>query len=295
MVSENADKVIKKEQFKRMTFTSSKKYFCSKGELTLTSKGLLIDCEGNWSRFLPFSRFSFESWGENLEVYDLYYHKLRFRFMVDKPKEWEKAIQAILYEQVRRNYRSFETSITEAIETGETRFEKELKKLFDINPKALKDLHKNVRKEMDEYESKNIRFNLEVQDKLEKVKDQKLKAFMVAHIYVAWYEWLKNLLYKIHKAKLGKGPDNDNELLKFLEDYPSLKHRMDTSEWGMNPNQMRNCVAHERFFFDYKTGELVFMARKEKRVRLIELRFRIRPMIYFYFSILDHLRNAEKS
>lgn len=279
MVTQN--EVIKRDALKGTTFTSSKKYFCSKGELILTPKDLTIVCKDNWSLSLPLHKFRFEALGENLEVYDRYYGRLRFRLAIDEPKEWEKTIQAIVYEEVRREFHR------------EIDLKGELKRLLTLNQDVLKDLLKHVQKDMDEYQRRNIQFNLEIHDRAEKVKDRKLKAFLVAHIYVAWYEWVKNLLYKIHKAKLGKGPKDDNELLKFLEDYPSLKHYMDTSDWGMNPNQIRNCVAHERFFFDYKTGELVFMARKEKRVRLFDLRVQIRPMIHFYFSLLEYLSKSE--
>jgi hypothetical protein len=280
MVSEDAEVPIKKATFRRMTFASSKKYFCSKVELILTSKNFTIVCKNHWALSLPLHKFRFESLGENLEVYDNYYGRLRFRLAINGPEEWAKAIQAIKYEEVRRIFYL------------KPDLEGELKRLLTLNPDALKDLLRHVRKEMDEYQRRNIQFNLEIQDKTEKVQDRKLKAFMIAHIYVAWYEWVKNLLYKIHKAKMGKGPKDDNELLKFLENYPSLKHYMDTSDWGMNPNQIRNCIAHERFFFDYKTGELLFMAGKEKRVRLFDLRGQIRPMIHFYFSFLDYLRKC---
>jgi len=77
-----------------MTFASAKSYSCSKGELTLTSRSLSIDCENRWSKVLPISQFRFEVWGENLDVYD-YYGKLRFRFAFDESEEWNKAFQTI--------------------------------------------------------------------------------------------------------------------------------------------------------------------------------------------------------
>lgn len=78
--------------------------------------------------------------------------------------------------------------------------------------------------------------------------------------------------------------------MKFLDGYPSWKVSLDTKEWGIRANQIRNCVSHEKFYFDYKTSELVFMAKKEKRVRLRDIRFKIYPMASFYATLLDSLK-----
>jgi len=279
---EESEKIIKRDVFKGLTFASAKKYSCRKGKLTLTSRGLLIDCEHSWSRLLPISRFSFEVWDDNLDVSD-HYGKLRFRFTVDNPEEWNEAIRNMIWKR-------FSGVLTDARER-QRRMPAELKKLFDIEHEALKKLYRETRKEAEEYERKNIRFNLEIQDQLRKVKNRKLKAFIVAHSYVAWYEWIKKLLYKIHKAKLGKGPANDNELMKFLDDYPSLKSFLDKPEWEIRPNQIRNCVSHESFFFDYKASELVFMMRKEKRILLRDLWVGIFPIANLYGILLRSLED----
>ena len=166
----------------------------------------------------------------------------------------------------------------------------ELKKLLDISPEALKKLYAALRKERVQFERQNIPFNLDIHGLLKGVKSRKLKAFIVVHNYVAWYEWTKRLLYKIYKAKLGKGPKNDEELMKFLDEYPTWKVFMVTRGWEIRANQIRNCVAHEKFYFDYKNSELVFMVKKEKRVRLLELELKISSMSEFYAILLKSLR-----
>lgn len=84
------------------------------------------------------------------------------------------------------------------------------------------------------------------------MKDRKLKAFLIAHSYVAWYEWTKKLLEKVFKANKGVGPKDDKELLNYLDEYPYLRKSLDTTKWGIRANRIRNCVSHELFYFDYK-------------------------------------------
>lgn len=280
-MTQQSEKVVKKGAFKGLAYSSAKRYACNKGGLTLTTKNLLINCKGSWSKAFPISEIRLEAWDENLEVHDIWYGKLLFRFVVDKPKEWETAFQSVNKQLVRETM--------SRLHEMERKRPAELKNLFDMEPKALKKLYEDTQKERQEYERKNIRFNLDIQSRLEKVKNRELRAFIVAHSYVAWYEWTKNLLYRIYKAKFGKGPANDNELMNFLDNYPSWKALLDTPEWEIRPNQIRNCVAHERFYFDYKKAQLVFMAKKEKRVRLRDLKVKILPMSNFYATLLRSL------
>lgn len=167
---------------------------------------------------------------------------------------------------------------------------KELRKLFEISPSALEKLYYDILGKGGQFESKNIQFNLEIQGLLEKVKIRKIQAYIVAHSYVAWYEWIKNFLNKIYKTKLGKGPKNDDELIKFLEGYPSWKYSFDTTKWGIKPNQIRNCISHEKFWFDYRHSQIVFMTKKEKRVPLRYLRRHINSMSHFYATLLRSLK-----
>ncbi len=280
-MTQKNEKVIKKGAFK-VAYSSAKRYTCEKGELILSTKTLSINCEGSWSKAFSIIEIRLEAWEENLEVHDTWYGKLLFKLIVDEPKEWEEAFDKVKNEWVME--------IWKRANEEEKKRPTELKKLLDISPRALKKLYDDTRKERLQFERKNIRFNLDIQRLLGRVKNRKLKAFIVAHSYVAWYEWTKRLLYKIHKAKFGKGPTNDNELMKFLDDYPSWKGYLDTTEWGIQANQIRNCVSHERFYFDYKTSELVFMVKKEKRVRLRDMRVKILPMSHFYATLLSSLR-----
>ena len=279
---QQSEKLVKKGDFKSIPYSSAKKYACKKGKLTLTTKNLLINCEGSWSKSFPIEKIRLEAYRRNLEVYDIWYGRLLFKLNIDEPEEWEKAFSKVTLVWVK-----------EEMERTREKAKKrptELKKLLDISPEVLRKLYNDLRKERLQFEGKNIRFNLDIQRLLKRVKNRKLEAFIIAHSYVAWYEWTKRLLYKIYKAKFGRGPINDEELMKFLEDdIPSWKALFDTSEWGIKANQIRNCVSHEKFYFDYKPSELVFMVKKEKRVRLRELRIKILPMSDFYDTILSSL------
>lgn len=63
---------------------------------------------------------------------------------------------------------------------------------------------------------------------------------------------------------------------------------LDTREWGIEANQIRNCVTHEKFYFDYKPSEIVFIVKinKEKRIRLRELQTVLYPMLHLHSTIL---------
>ena len=278
------EKLVKRGVFKGLAYSSVKRYTCEKGELILTTENLCINCEGSWTKTFPNEEIRLETWRGTLEVRDFWYGKLRFKLIIDEPEKWKETFDKMRFKKSIEAYKRL-------YEEAEKR-PKELEKLLDLSPKALRRLYDDTQKERQQYERKNIRFNLDIQMSwlYNGVKNRKLKAFIVAHSYVAWYEWTKRLLSKIYKAKFGKGPRNDEELMKFLEDCPSLKGFLDTTEWGIRANQIRNCVSHEKFYFDYKPSELVFMAKKEKRIRLRDLKTKILPMSHFYVTLLDSLK-----
>ena len=282
MIKQN-EKVIKKGIFKGIAYSSAKKYTCEKGELILTPKNLLINCKGSWSKTFSIREIRLEAWDENLEVRYRWYSKLVFKLIVDNPEEWLDAFREVSSEYFRKRL--------ESIWEANRKRPEELKKLFDISPQALKKLYDNTRKERMRFRIKNIEFNLEIQRLVRTFKNRKLKAFTIAHSYVAWYEWTKTLLYKIYKAKFGKGPKDDEQLMNFLDDYPSWKALLDTKEWGIGANQIRNCVAHEKFYYDYKHSELVFIIKekKEKRVRLRDLEIKVIPISNLYLTLLRSL------
>lgn len=158
-----------------------------------------------------------------------------------------------------------------------------------MTPEALKKLWNATLEDRMQFRNRNIGFNLEIQRLAGDLRNRKLKAFIVAHSYVAWYEWTKGLLYRIFKAKLGNGPKSDKELREFLDSYPSLRV-LNTEEWEIEANQIRNCVAHEKFYFDYKSSNLVFVVEeKEKRIRLRELELKLGSISHTYGELLDCL------
>jgi hypothetical protein len=273
------EKVVKKGIFKGITYPSFKKYACDRGELTLTSKHLSINCEGKWKKTFQNWEIQLKAYDRILEIRGIWYNTLLFRLIVDGPEEWLKTFQKIRFEDVQKEFESEEWK----------KRPEEWKKLFDINPKALKKIHDDIQKEMTQFRRKNLRFNLEIQRLVRILKHGNLKTYIVAHSYVAWYEWTKGLLSKIYKAKFGRGPENDEELIKFLSGYPSLGI-LDTEEWEIKANQIRNCVAHERFHYDYRHSEIVFIVNgKEKRIRLREIESRLRFISRTYWKLLQFI------
>jgi len=69
------EKVVKKGVFKRIAYSSYKRYTCEKGELILTTENLSINCEGRWTKTFSNREIRLETWGENLEVRDFWYSK----------------------------------------------------------------------------------------------------------------------------------------------------------------------------------------------------------------------------
>lgn len=281
-VMQHYKKVVKKGSFK-IAYSRAKKYACEKGDLILTPRNLIMKCKGSWSKIFPIEEVGFEVKDKKLEIYESWYGKPLFRLVLDEPEKWVHEFDKLSSKWIQKVYEN-------GLEVARKRPE-ELKKLLDIDRDALRKLYNDIRKER-LFRIKNFKFNFEIQWLARHLKNRKLKAFIIAHSYVAWYERTKQLLYKIYKAKFGKGPKNDGELLRFLDDYPSWKVLLDTERWGIKSNQIRNCVAHEKFYYDYKPSEIVFIVKinKEKRIRLRELQIVLYPMLHLHSTILGSVR-----
>jgi len=285
--------VMKKGSFKVIN-SSAKRYACKKGELILTSESLSINCGDSWSRTIPIEELDLEAHDGKLKIYFGYYRTRFLKLIVDDPEGWLEC-----FKEVKSQYFG---NVIERMYLMEIERPKELQKLLDMKPEALRRLYNNISKELKPFETKSIRFILDIYKMSSargRISNRKLRAFIIAHCYVAFYERTKRLLYKIYKAKFGKGPKNDEELMKFLDDYPSWKFLLDTSKWGIKPNQVRNCVSHGKFYFDYKNSVFVFMVKKEKRIPLRELRRMVIPISHLYSSvtrsIVEKVRKIENS
>lgn len=276
------ERIVKKGIFKNVAYSSVKKHLGDSGELVLTPKSLVANFRTNSSRAFSVKEIRVEASIQNLEVYDFWYGRLLLRLIMEDAVQWAKEFQGMQNKDLQISMKGFwERNM---------RRPEELKKLFDMPTETLKRLYDDTRKERLQFRIRNIRFNLDVQELAWHQRNRKLKSFIVAHCYVAWYEWTKGLLYKIYKAKLGKGPRNDEELIEFLSDYPSLGV-LSTKGWDIKANQIRNCVAHEKFYFDYKSSNLVFIVKnKERRIRLRELESKFASISHTYIELLDCLK-----
>lgn len=268
--------VMRKGSFKLIN-SSPKRYACNKGELTLTSKNLSINCEGSWSETFPIEELDLEAHERKLEIRFGYYRTRFLKLIVDDPESWVECFKEVASEYFTQ----------EVLRIHQVRIERteELEKLLDMKPKALSRLYYDISKEWKPFETKSIRFIFDMYEMSRGISSRKLRAFIIAHCYLAFYERTKRLLYKIYKAKFGKGPKDDKELMSFLDDYPSWKSLLDTSRWRIKPNQIRNCVSHGEFYYDYKHSEFVFMVKKEKRIPLRELQRIVLPMLHLYSSV----------
>lgn len=284
------NEVMKKGSFK-VVDSSAKRYACKKGELILTSKSLSINCEGSWSRTIPIEEPEFEAHNGKLEIRFGFYGTHFLKLIVDDPEGWVECFKNVVSQWFH--------TVMERYALMEIERPKELEKLLDMKPEALRRLYADVSKEWKPFETKSIRFILDMYDLSGRISNRKLRAFLIAHCYVAFYERTKRLFYRIYRAKCGKGPKNDEELMKFLDDYPSWKILLDTSKWGIKPNQVRNCISHGKFYYDYRSSNFVFIVKKEKRIPLRELWRIILPMTHLYSSvtrsIIEKVRRGENS
>jgi hypothetical protein len=269
------------EAIKRGSFevidSSAKARFHKKGDLVLTSENLSINCEGNWSKTIPIGEFDLETHDGKLEIR---FGPSRTNFLtlvIADPEKWVEYGKEVeshwLYDYMER------------VDLMEIERPKELDKLLNMKPEALRKLYNDISKEYNPFQTRSIRFILDMYTTSRNIKNRKLRAFIIAHCYVAFYERTKRLLSKIYKAKFGKGPKNDERLMEFLDNYPSWKFLLDTSEWGIKPNQARNCISHGKFYFDYRNSVFVFMVEKEKRIPLRDLWRIAVPMAHLYSSV----------
>jgi len=281
-MAEVEEKIIRQGLIERTVFSCAKKYSHGKGELILTKERLSIKFQGLPLKTYPFSNIYLKTCDNStLEIGNMRYNRLLFKFIIEKATEWEKSYNEIWSEILKKCHRDFIYS--------QLHFDEEIRNLLDMPKVTLQNLLIEILKERMQLDTKNMKFTLEIQGFLRKTKNRKIRAFLAVHSYTAAYEWVKKLLYKIHKAKYGKAPKDDAELMSFLDDYPSIKRLMDTSKWGMKSNQIRNCVAHQRFYFDYRSSELVFCLNKEVRVWLKDIEIIIFPMANLYSSIIRSL------
>jgi hypothetical protein len=202
IMSEDGEEEIRKGSFQKVAFSSAKKLTCDEGELTLTPERLSINCKRSWSRSFSIRDIRLEAWETNLEVYDFGYGKLLFRLIVNDAGEWEKTF--------RKLTSKYYAEIWKELEERQRKKPEELNKLFEVKPEILGKILGEIRKERLHFGEKNIDFVLKVQGLVETTNDRKLQAFILAHCYIAWYEWTKACFIKFTRGNSGK----DQEMMK---------------------------------------------------------------------------------
>jgi hypothetical protein len=266
-------KVLKKGAFGGVKYACAKKYKCNEGELVLTQKDFTVNCRGNWSKVFRIDEVQFEVLDNCLEVRTIWYNKLVFTLLVDKPEEWKEALDKLRSDSLNK-------LVVDTFEREQNR-KAEIDSLLQMDHPKIQSLYRKIRRH-GQFDFKNIQFIGDIYNLFKRTKNRKLQAFIIAHCYVACYEWTKKLFYEIYKAKVGKGPANDEELKDFLANYPTWNFlTMDT--WDIRANAIRNCVAHEKFYYDYQNSDIVLVVNgKEKRLKLIEMRLELIQLFNFY-------------
>ena len=127
--------------------------------------------------------------------------------------------------------------------------------MYPIHPKSLLYFAK-LTFEVKELDSKSILS-----------KYPSVSAHLVAHLYKTLYEYIKPILLQMYKAKFGKATNNSKELLTIFAGYSTLENLLQEKIQNIRANQIRNCIAHENYYFDYSDSSFVFLIH-EKEVRI---------------------------
>lgn len=250
--------IIKSGSFDKVIY-SSDKVADFPGELVLTINHLYIKSR-RWSSAFFFDAIQMEERNGLLAIMKNS-GRVLFKLQVKNAKEWQEISLKLFKKKVEIIWLELELSQATPVDFSN---------LLDVGVERIKKMY--YKRQQNSVLKHNINFNISIMELLRNQKNRKLKSYMLAHSFATWYEWTKTRLNEIYKCKFGKGPMNDEELLKFMEQYPKLHPFAIFNEaYGINANQIRNCIAHEKYFFDYKNNELVFVFNRECRISLRDL------------------------
>jgi hypothetical protein len=248
--------IIKKGSFERYIFSDTGQSMESTGELLLTRDNFYIQSREGWRQELVFDSINVCEENGYLSIQkDL--GGLSIKLDVDDAKGWVEACRELALKKLEMQQVELELSFLS--------IPMQFNDFLNFNQASIFKLYKKRRM----LNQKNAEFNLKIVSALRSVENRWLKAYIIAHSFATWYEWTRSLLKDVYKYKTGKRPKSDDELLAYMNQFPRLNPFNNfTKKIGLNVNQIRKCIAAEKYYYDYKSNELIFTHKKEFRVSL---------------------------
>ncbi len=249
--------VLKKGTFNRILFSDEKQYTDSTGEIILTKDKLIIQSKAGWTRELFFDNINIIEEKEYLIV-QKNLGGVIFKLSVDNAKSWaetskELALKKMNIQQVEMELSFLSTPM-------------QFNDLLNFNQKSIYKMYAKKKRLLNQ---KNAEFNLKIISSLRSIDNKWLKAYIIAHSFGTWYDWTIDHLKDIYRYKNSKGPRNDEELLAYMNQFPRLTPFNNfMMQIGIKASQIRRCIAKEKYYYDYKSNELVFTNKKEFRVKI---------------------------
>lgn len=251
------DSALKKGVFYRILYSDDSKYADSEGEIILTRDQLYLQSKAGWMETFVFDSISiFEENGSLVVQKGL--GGVILKLAVDDAADWAETCKQLALKKMEMQQVELELSFLS--------IPMQFNDFLNFNQASVYKMYVKRGRLLNQ---KNAEFNLKIVSSTRGIENRWLKAYVVAHSFATWYEWTRDLLKDIYKYKTGRKPKSDEQLLAYMNQFPRLNpFNSFTKQIGLNANQIRKCIAHEKYYFDYKSGELVFTNKKEFRVAL---------------------------
>jgi hypothetical protein len=248
---------LKKGTFDRILYSDNEKFADSVGEIVLTRDYLYLQSSAGWNEKFVFDNINVIEENGHLLIQKSLGGTL-LKLSVDNAESWMEACKQLTLKKMEMQQVELELSFLS--------IPMQFNDFLNFNQSSI---YKMYVKKGRLLSQKNAEFNLKIVSSTRNIENRWLKAYIIAHSFATWYEWTKDLLKDIYKYKTGKKPKSDEELLGYMNQFPRLNPFNNfTKQIGLNANQIRKCIAHEKYYFDYKNSELVFNNKKEFRVAL---------------------------
>jgi hypothetical protein len=249
--------ILKKGTFNRILFSDDKQYTDSTGEIILTKDKLIIQSNAGWTRELVFDNINVIEEKEYLIIQKNLGGTI-FKLSVDNAKSWAEASKDLALKKMNIQQVELELSFLST--------PMQFNDLLSFNQKSIYKMYAKKKRLLNQ---KNAEFNLKIVSSLRNIDDKWLKAYIIAHSFATWYEWTIGQLKDIYRYKNSKGPKNDEDLLAYMNQFPRLNpFNIFMKQIGINASQIKRCIAKEKYYYDYKSNELVFTNKKEFKVKI---------------------------
>jgi hypothetical protein len=249
--------ILKKGTFQRILFSDDKQYTDSTGEILLTKDQLLLQSKAGWTRELTFDNINVIEEKDYLIIQKTL-GGIILKLSVDNAKTWAEQCKSLALKKMEIQQVELELSFLST--------PMQFNDLLNFNQASIFKMYTKKQRQLTE---KNAEFNLKIVSSLRELDNKWLKAYIIAHSFATWYEWTIDQLKDVYKYKNGTRPKSDEQLLSYMNQFPRLNpFNRFTKKIGINANQIRKCIAKEKYYFDYKTNELIFRNKKEFRVAI---------------------------